>query len=60
MISCRDRAFFDSFSTGHYIPKLSMEILHFVQDDKVRIRILLCDRCTGGKNGYPCALETPA
>ena len=35
MISCRDRAFFDSFSTGHDTPKkLRMKILHFVQDDR--------------------------
>ena len=36
MISCRDRAFFDTFSTGHDTPKLRMEILHFVQDDSMR------------------------
>ena len=34
MISCSDRAFFDYFFTGHYTLKLSMEILHFVQDDR--------------------------
>ena len=34
MISCSDRAFFDFFSTGYYTPKLRMEILHFVQDDR--------------------------
>ena len=40
MILCRDRAFFDTFSTGHDTSKkMRMEILHFVQDDSMRFKM---------------------
>ena len=54
MISCSDRAFFDSFSTGHDTPKkLRMEILHFVQDDRGTVQDNRgAFRITEGRSGW--------